>query len=512
MSGGPEPEPAEPLVVVDGLRKSFPGVQALRDARLVLLPGEVHALVGENGAGKSTLIKALAGVHRPDAGEIRIGGAAVDIRSPLESRALGVAVIHQELALVPHLTVSENVFLGRERARFGFVRRQDERRATRDLLARLGSEIDPDARCGSLSVAEQQLVEIARAVGVGARVLVMDEPTAALTDREAERLFAVVAEMTGRGIGVVYVSHRLDEVFRLADRITVMRDGAWVATRRTDGFTRAGLIEAMVGRPLDQEFPKVVATPGAVRLSVRGLARPPRVRGVSFDVRAGEVVGLTGLVGAGRTETARLIFGADRKTAGTVEIDGVPAEIRSPRDAVRRGIALLTEDRKGQGLVLGMGAGANVTLASLGRLARAGVVDRRAEREAFERHRTALQMRVSGPDQPAGTLSGGTQQKVVLAKWLQADASIFILDEPTRGVDVGAKAEIYGLINGLAAAGKAVLLISSELPEVLGMSDRVLVMHEGRIAGELPPSASPEAVMALATGRPTSPLPVPAQP
>jgi ribose transport system ATP-binding protein len=461
--------------------------------------GEIHALVGENGAGKSTLIKIVAGAQPADAGAIELDGAPVRFAGPLDAWRAGVAVIHQELSLVPALTVRENLFLGRERTRGGFVDPAAERRRAREALARLGAEIDPEARTDSLDVARQQLVEITRALLADARLLILDEPTAALTPRESDALLAVLADLRARGIAILFVSHRLDEVLRAADRVTLMRDGATLGTWPTADLTREALIERMVGRPLDQEFPKVAAAQGAPLLEVRGLAGG-RVRGVSFAVQRGEVLGIAGLAGAGRTDLARLIFGADRREAGEIVIDGRPVAIRSPRDAVAHGICLLTEDRKAQGLALGLGARANFALPNLGRWSRGSWIDGRGESEAFRRRVEGLRIRLAGPEQPARELSGGNQQKLLVARWLERDAQVVIFDEPTRGIDVGAKHEMYLLINDLAARGKAVVMISSELPEVLGMSDRILVMRGGRITGEIaePGGATQERVMELA--------------
>jgi ABC-type sugar transport system ATPase subunit len=371
------------------------------------------------------------------------------------------------------------------------------------LFDRLGADIDPETRCAELSVAEQQEVEIAKALARDARLIVMDEPSSALSPTEVARLLTVVRELTAQGIGVIYISHRLDEIFEIADRVTVLRDGAEVGTRPIGEFTRESMIEMMVGRKLDQEFPKVAAEIGEERLVVEGLSRGRRVREVSFGIRRGEVLGLTGLVGAGRTETARLIFGADRREAGTITLDGKSLPLRSPREAVAAGICLLPEDRKMQGLVLGQSVRENFGLPNLASFARLGFINAKREAEALAAHVDKLQIKLSSPDQSAGTLSGGNQQKVVLAKWLERNAEVIIFDEPTRGIDVGAKYEIYQLINRLAAAGKAILMISSELPEVLGMSDRILVMHEGRITGEITDvaGATQADLMRLAVGQ-----------
>lgn len=502
-----------PLLSLDGIVKSFPGVRALQNGRLELRPGEVHALLGENGAGKSTLIRILAGALAPDAGSVLLDGAPVHLRSPHEARRRGISVIFQEFNLVPAMSVRENLFLGQEQASAGILHHDAERKAAQRLLDRLGASFHPDTPCRDLSIAEQQLVEIAKALLHDTRILVMDEPTAALSGREVDRLFGIVRDLRAQGIAIVYVSHRLDEVFALCDRATVLRDGRHVFTGDVSELTRAALIEHMVGRSLDAEFPRRRPTIGPARLVVRNLQRGTAVRDVSFEIRRGEILGLAGLVGAGRTETARLLFGADRPYSGTIALDGIPLRIRSPRDAIRAGICLLTEDRKHQGLVLNHSVLENFGLPNLPRFSRFGLLRPRSEVAALRTYVDELRIRIPHTDQRVGFLSGGNQQKVVLAKWLETEAEVVLVDEPTRGVDVGARFEIYQILQRLADAGKAVLMISSDLPEILGMSDRILVMHAGCITGEIVdvPQATQADVLRLATAEslepagPTSP-------
>lgn len=448
---------------------------------LSLTAGEVLAIVGENGAGKSSLIHVLAGAVAPDAGTVRIGGRDLPAGDPVAAIQAGLAVIYQEFNLIPSLSAAANVFLGQEH---GWLRTSDENHRATELFRRLGVAVDPTAIVRELTIAQQQAVEIAKALAANARVLVMDEPSAPLTPPEVDRLIAIIRDLTRQGIGVIYISHRLEEVFAVADRVMVLRDGEHVATRPVGEVTRGELIEMMVGRQLDREFPQRSANIGEPRLAVRDLRRGTAVRGVSFDVRRGEILGLAGLVGSGRTETARLLFGADARDGGTITLDGRVLDIRSPREAIAAGIALLTEDRKVQGLVLTHTARENFALPNLGRWSRWGFLKRGVETEAFRRASIEVHLKAD-PEQPAATLSGGNQQKLVLAKWLQRECAVVIFDEPTRGIDVAAKYEIYQLIHCLAASGTAVLLISSEMSEILGLCDRVLVLHEGRVRGEI---------------------------
>ncbi|MBW8485646.1 sugar ABC transporter ATP-binding protein [Actinomadura sp. PM05-2] len=480
------------------MRKAFPGVVALDGVDFDLRPGEVHVLLGENGAGKSTLIKTLSGAHRPDAGTIEVDGEPVEIRSAEDAARLGIATIYQEFNLVPELTVAENLFLGRPPRRFGLV---DRRRMDADaaaLLERVGVDARPGQRMGDLGIARAQMVEIARALSLDARVLIMDEPTAVLTTGEVDRLFEIVAGLRDQGVAVVFITHHLEEIPRIGDRVTVLRDGASVGEVPA-GTPEDELVRLMVGRSIEQQYPRERTEPGDVLLDVRDLGRAGVFDGVSFQVRAGEVVGLAGLVGAGRTEVARAVFGADPYDTGTVTVAGTRLRGGDVAAALGAGLGLVPEDRKGQGLVLGADVRENLGLVTLGRATRAGLVDRKGQEERAAGMAERLNVRMSGLRQEAGTLSGGNQQKVVIGKWLLAGARVLVLDEPTRGVDVGAKVEIYRLVNDLTASGHAVLMISSDLPEVLGMSDRVLVMARGRLAGELAAGeATQDSVMALA--------------
>ncbi|QDU61897.1 Ribose import ATP-binding protein RbsA [Planctomycetes bacterium Pan216] len=495
-----------PRLRIAGIEKSFPGVRALRGVDLELQAGEVVALLGENGAGKSTLIKILGGAIAPDAGTITIEGTEREITSPVESQQAGIAVIYQEFNLIPALSARENIFLGQEPATAGFIHGRDERRRAKQLFDRIGVLVDLDKPCRQLSIAQQQAVEIAKALALRSRIIVMDEPSATLTPHEVESLFAIIRELKEQGIGVIYVSHRLDEIFAIADRVLVMRDGERVGAKPIGEVSRDELIEMMVGRALENEFPKRSVSIAEPRLVVRKLSRGDTVREVSFDIRRGELVALTGLVGAGRTETARLIFGADRAESGSVSLDGKPLRLRRPADAIRAGICLLTEDRKDQGLVLGQSVLENFTLPNLPSLSRLGFVLPNRQRTRFASYVDQLGIKLAHPSVLAKTLSGGNQQKVVLAKWLETNSEVVIFDEPTRGIDVGAKFEIYELMNRLVETGKSILMISSELPEVLGMADRILVMHGGSIVGEIDDvtSATQEQIMALAVTSPAA--------
>ncbi len=488
------------LLEMRGIRKAYPGVRALDGVDLELVGGEVAAVVGENGAGKSTLMKVLGGAVMPDAGSMRLDGRTVTWRSPREARDAGIAVIHQELSLVPGLTAPENIFLGREPTRAGWIAGGTERRQAARLLERLGARIDLDLPCGRLSTAQQQLVEIARAIAGDVRILVMDEPTASLAHAETARLHDVVRDLRARGVAVVWISHRLEEIAAICDRIVVLRDGRRVGGGPVGDFDRRRLIALMVGREMAEEYPSRTAEVGAVRLEARSLRRGPAVHDVSFTVRRGEIVALAGLIGSGRTETLRLLFGAERLDGGTILLDGRPLRLRSPRDAIAAGIALLTEDRKRQGLVLAHSVRENIALPNLADLGRWGCIDGRRERALVHRLARQLQVRMPHAEVPAAALSADNQQKVVLAKWLAGSSDVLLFDEPTRGIDVGARYELYRLMHDLAAAGKAIVMASSDLPEVLGMADRIVVLHGGRVAGELPGGAATtaEQVMELA--------------
>ena len=491
-------DPQQGHLELTGVSKAYPGVRALDSVDFDVHAGEVHVLLGENGAGKSTLIKIMAGVHGPDGGRIRVDGTSVRFSGPEDAERLGISTIHQEMALIPQMSVAENIFLGRPPRRFGLVDRPRMRREARDLVERTGLDLDVDATVGDLGVAQRQRVEIAKALSIDTRFLIMDEPTAVLSRSEVGTLFGIVADLTRRGVGVVFISHLLGEVAEVGDRVTVLRDGA--KTGEVSADTDADqLVRLMVGRPVEQQYPPRASNIGDDRLEVCGLTRSGVLHDVTFTARAGEVVGIGGLVGAGRTELVRAVFGADRYDSGEVRLDGK----RIPRGNVSAartcGLALVPEDRARQGLVLGASVEENLGLATMDDRTRAGMVDLADQRASAERSVRALRIRVTDLDQQALTLSGGNQQKLVIGKWLLARPSVLILDEPTRGIDVGAKAEIYELINELTGDGTTVIVVSSDLPELLGVSDRVLVMADGRLCGELSRAeATQERVMALA--------------
>ena len=491
------------LLRLEAVSKSFAGVRALREVSFDLQPGEVHALVGENGAGKSTLVRVVTGAHRPDAGTVEIGGKLLSRADPLLARELGIAPIYQQPALFPDLTVAENLAFGLEPG--GALRRIDwkaRRGRAAEMLERVGARIDPEVRAGSLRMAEQQLVEIARALGTRAKVLLMDEPTAALAETEAERLLGLVKELRTAGVGIVYISHRLGEIARIADRITVLRDGAVVATRPAAEVSQAELIRLMVGRELTAVFPKRDVPRGDTVLEARGLGSAAGgVRGASFAVRAGEILGLAGLVGSGRTELARVLFGITPADAGELVLRGAPVRVPSPLAAVDLGLAYVPEDRRRHGVVPEMSVVENTTLAVLRRMARGPFLDAQRERTTAAAFVERFAIKAASLDVAVATLSGGNQQKVALARWLATKPCVLVLDEPTQGVDVGAKAEIHRLMVDLAEQGLAILMISSELPEVLGMSDRIAVMRGGTIVATVDRAqATPEGLIALALG------------
>ncbi len=489
------------LLTATGITKSFAGVRALKGVSFDVHAGEVHALVGENGAGKSTLIKIITGAETPDSGTLAVDGHPVDRMDPAASRALGIAAIYQQPALFPHLSVAENIALSLERGPgIRWIDWRGRRAHAAQLLDRIGADIAPSRLVETLSLPEQQLVEIAKAIGAEARVLIMDEPSASLTGREVDRLLDVVRRLRAGGSGIVYISHRLEEVCALADRVTVLRDGETVDTLARDQVAAPDLIRLMVGRELSAVFPKRGVTPGDVALEVRDLwSAAAGVHGVSFTLRRGEILGLAGLVGSGRTELAETLFGLTPLDRGSIVLGGVPVRVTSPAAAIAFGMAYVPEDRRQHGVVLEMPVATNATLASLGRISRRGLLNHEAERALAQHYVDRLHIKTSSVWAETGTLSGGNQQKVALARWLATTPTVLILDEPTQGVDVGAKAEIHGLMQDLAEQGLAILMISSELPEILGMSDRIAVMRHGAIAGVLSRTeATPQAVMSLA--------------
>jgi len=492
---------APPRAELNGISKRFAATQALDDVTLDLVAGEVHALVGENGAGKSTLVKILAGVHQPDSGTIALDGQATPINGPAHARALGIAVVHQEPRLFPDLTVAENVFIGHAPARrLGVLDWGATRRAAKALFAELDVRLDVGAPVRGLSMADQQLIEIAKSLSVEARVLILDEPTASLSAHEVDRLFTIVRNLRARGVAILFVSHRLDEVFELCDRATVFRDGRHVITTSTSELTTADLVRHMVGRSVSL-FPKVDTPIGDVFLEIEGLTREGVFRDVTFDVRHGEIVGLAGLVGAGRTEVARVLFGIDQRDAGEVRLDGAAVSFASPSAAMDGGVAYLPEDRHQEGLVLDFSIAQNVTLPIMPRLFPRFLVNAATERAVANDYTEQFNVKMTGVEQMVGALSGGNQQKVVLAKWLASRPRLLILDEPTRGIDIGAKVEVHRIVSELAASGLGIILISSDLPEILAMSDRIIVLHEGRVTAEIARAdATEERVMFAATG------------
>jgi ribose transport system ATP-binding protein len=495
------------LLKLEGIGKSFPGVRALHNVHLEVRRGEVHALVGENGAGKSTLMKILSGAYTRDAGEIYWEGRPINIHNPREAQDLGIGIIYQEFNLVPQLSIAENVWISREPFRnraLQLIDWKEMRRRTQELLDELHLPLDPKRLVAGLGVAQQQMVEIAKALSLDAKLLIMDEPTSALTDTEINQLFTLIRRLKARGVSVVFISHHLDEVFEICDRGTVLRDGEYIDTVDLAQATKEDIIRLMVGRNLDQQYPKLASRPGEEALRVEGLNREGVLHDINFTAYKGEILGIAGLVGAGRTELMRAVFGADPITSGRVYIFGKETSVKSPQVAIRAGVGLLPEDRKQQGLVLLLSVLHNISMASLDRLTSNLLLRKGDERKQANGFVERLRIATPGINQQVQYLSGGNQQKVVLAKWLASQSKILIFDEPTRGIDVGAKVEVYNLMNSLVENGVAVIMVSSEMPELLGMSDRILVMHEGRIAAELGrQDATQEKVLAAAMGADT---------
>ena len=491
------------MIEMSGITKAFSGNVVLNNVSFELKPGEIHALMGENGAGKSTMMKILTGIYERDAGSIKVNGEEVVFKSPKDAEKLGIAVIHQELNILPELTVTENLFLGNEKTYglFGILKKKEMYNEAKAVLAKLGLEIDPNTRAGDLSVGKQQIIEIAKAMMSDAKYIVMDEPTAALTDREIETLFVTIRELQAKGIAFVYISHRMEEIFAICDRITILRDGTYVGVREIPKTNFDEIVSMMVGRELGERFPSRNATIGEVKLKVENLTSAGAFEDVSFELRKGEILAVAGLMGAGRTEVAQTLFGYRKKTAGKVLVDGKEVKISSPIEAMKQGFGFVTEDRKTQGLVLDFSIKENIMLTNLEKGSKAGVISKVKENEMAKQYIEQLRIRTASADLAVKSLSGGNQQKVVIGKWLGTNPDILILDEPTRGVDIGAKKEIYQIMNNLAEAGVSILMISSELPEVIGMADRVLVMQEGRLTGMVTKeNMTQENIMHYATG------------
>ncbi|MDC4233417.1 sugar ABC transporter ATP-binding protein [Actinomyces sp. B33] len=494
-------EEAQPVVSLRHAVKKFGNFVAMGDGCIELYPGEIHALAGENGAGKSTLVKVLAGIHQPNAGEFLVDGTPVSFKTPAESKAAGISVIYQEPTLFPDLSVAENIYIGRQPTRgLGMIDHAQMRADAAELFARLEVDIDPSRPAEGLSIADQQILEIAKAISLDAKVLIMDEPTAALSGHEVERLFSIARGLRDQGAALMFISHRMEEIFGLCDRVTIMRDGRYVSTRMIAETSEPELVRDMVGRSVDQLFPKLDAEIGDVVLSVDGLTRTGVFRDVSFEVRSGEILGLAGLVGAGRSEVARAIMGVDRIDSGSIEVFGKKLRPGDTTAAIRAGLGFVPEDRRKQGLVMDISVLRNTALTLRSRLARFGIIDSRKEAQAAAEWSERLEVKTASQYEPVSSLSGGNQQKVVLAKWLATNPRILIVDEPTRGIDVGTKSEVHRLLSTLAQSGVAIIMISSELPEILGMSDRVLVMCEGVVTAELTrDEATAENVMTAAT-------------
>lgn len=489
-------------IEMKGIDKSFGTNQVLKDAGFFLKDGEIHALMGENGAGKSTLMKILTGVYTRDAGTVLVDGQEVTYKSPQEAEKAGIVFIYQEINSLFDLTVEENLFMGKEITKgFGVCDKKAMRAKAQEVMDKMGVHIPVDAVMSDLSVGQQQMVEICKALMVDAKVLIMDEPTAALTQSETEVLFEVINSLREKGVSIVYISHRMEEIFELCDRITILRDGQYIDTKYIKDITMDDVVQMMIGREIGERYPKRESEIGMEVLRVEGLSHEKLFKDVSFTVHAGEVLGVSGLMGAGRTEIMQALFGVLPTTGGKVWIDGIKVNIRNPREAIKAGIGFITEDRKTEGLLLEKSIAENIEIANLGKISSKGVLSKSKGLDLVKRGIEEFRIRCFGPDHECGNLSGGNQQKVVLAKWIYTDPKILILDEPTRGVDIGAKKEIYNVINDLAANGVAVIMVSSELPEVLGMSDRIMVVHEGHVTGIIDAAEADQAkVMTLATG------------
>ncbi|NLJ64790.1 MAG: sugar ABC transporter ATP-binding protein [Christensenellaceae bacterium] len=488
------------IVVMKNICKTFPGVKALDNATLQLREGEVMALLGENGAGKSTLVKILSGVYTKDSGTIEVFGKNIPVMNQKTAAENGIAIIHQELNMCPHLSITGNIFLGRELTKNGIIDDKTMQEKTREVLNRLGLKLDPATVTGTLPVAQQQLVEICRALSINAKILIMDEPTSALTNKEIEQLFDIIRQLKSEGCGIIYISHRLEELKLITDRVTIMRDGKFVTSGDYSSFTMDEIISHMVGREIKEKYPHEYANIGNTVLEVKGLNAGRLVRDVSFNVKEGEIVGMAGLLGAGRTETLRAIFGADEKESGEILVDGKSCSINDVKDAIEAGIVLVPDDRKKRGLCLNLSVRENIALPNLDELSNAGVLDNKKEEAMAEKAVKAMNIRLPGIEAGSANLSGGNQQKVVISKWLMRDSRVIMLDEPTRGIDVSAKVEIYQIMNRLKAQGIGCLFVSSELPEILGISDRIIVMCDGKITGELSrEEATQEKILTLAT-------------
>ena len=492
------------LLELKRITKQFSGVKALKGVSLSLKKGTVHALMGENGAGKSTLMKIISGIYSPDEGEIHIRGEKVVISSPVKALEYGITMIHQELTPVPEMTVAENIFLGREPSRFGLVDFKEMHNRTLELFKSIGIQIDPKTKMKDLKVSDIQLVEIAKALSFDADVIIMDEPTSAITDREVEQLFKVIADLKEKGKGIIYISHKMNEIFKISDEITVMRDGEYISTKAAKDTSNKELISMMVGRELTDIFPKLNLEPGEVILEVSNLSKEGEFHDINFQIKRGEIIGVAGLMGSGRTEVMQTIFGMTKPDSGEIKFDGQKVNIQNPMHAIRLGIAFVTEDRKKQGLNLPSSISHNITISSLDEVSTSGFINANKEKQIVDEYIEKLRIKTSNRDKWVQYLSGGNQQKVVLAKWLMTKPKILILDEPTRGIDVGAKFEIYKLMHQLATDGYTIIMVSSELPEILGMSHRILVFHERKLAGELMgKEATQELIMELATGQRT---------